>query len=225
VDVRPLTFTTLSHDATALAASARIMPLLLSLALLAGGWAVIGFARTTMTIEGRITQVRAAPGLMGPGFAVTLTRDDGRHTILRLDGPCADAKHRYGACRAEDFPLGARLRVEMSDFFVRARCRPGDRVADQPNCLPSMRSRWKSMQRIESLAVDGQAVTSGWSFRSLALLPYLWIGALALVLAWHGWRLAAIPVTTLLALAAVFWPLFVPVMVGVWNQFHAPGVP
>lgn len=200
--------------------SGRWVSLLLSLALVAAGWTAISLSRASFAVEGRIIQLHRWSGLFSDSFAIDYRTDGGRRGTIWLDGSCDAVTPGHIWCTRPDFPIGARLHVEISDFFRPARCPATRSLADDPNCLTFIRGRWKSMQRIEAIAVDGRAVSSGWSFRSLAILPYVWITALALLLAWHDWRISGMRTRTIVAFAAVFWPLFVPVAIGLWSTLH-----
>ncbi len=200
--------------------SERGLSVLLSLALLAVGWATIALSRSTFAVDGQIIQLHRWSGVFGDTFAVDYRTGGGRRGTIWLDGPCEAVTPGHIWCSRPDFPIGARLHVEISDFFRPDKCPATRRLTDDPTCLPLIRGRWKSFKQVEAIAVDGRPIRSEWSFRSLAMLPYLWIAALALVLAWHDWRLAAIRPRTVLAFSAAFLPLFVPVAIGLWTTLH-----
>lgn len=195
----------------------RWLPWVASLALVLAGWTAITLARTTFVVEGTIESVRDA-SFVGSQILIAVRAATGPDQLLRMGGRCGSGSGDFAICEDPYLPIGSRIRVEISDFRRPAGCQGYAATVPGDGCPPRLHGG-KSMQRVLSIAVDGRALTTGWwnSQPPLLWLPYAWVAALAASLARHRWSVSAIPPYTLLALAAIFVPLALPVTIGLWT--------
>ena len=197
------------------AADRRVLSLLLSLALVVAGWTAINLSRAMFVVEGSIHSVQISNRLVSNILRVYVLTDDRQMRAFAIDRACDGQAEEFGRCASPTFPVGSHIRFAISDFVRPAFC-PIAASTDGQTCSPSLRPRRRWMQRLVSLEVDGRAVPVGWDINALLLLPYAYVAALAGVLAWHRWRIAALSTTTLLIFAAMFWSTALPVGVGLW---------
>src|ERR1700732_1276945 len=102
-----------------------IAVVLLSLLLLAAGSGAIALSRTTYTIEGTIVGVRDSPRLLRSQFAIDVRTSTRPVQTFWLGGECEGALRPYGTCRKPEFPLGSRIRFQISDYVNSDLCRIG----------------------------------------------------------------------------------------------------
>ena len=179
--------------------SGHAQSLVLSVALLLAGWSGLHLGRASYTVTGTIRDVVEStyPWSLGRRFDLVVQLETGKWLRFQsLRGSCDRPVRLSSPCTKREFPVGSAIALDVSGFVDPNACPDVGRYLRDFSCS------WRITPRhtyVDAVKVDGRPLTTGWSPNSSALAPDLFIAALSILLAWHGWRFSSIRTRTIYA--------------------------